>query len=213
LTARITSVLGLVTGRYAGRDLESWRKWWTEEQGYAYEPRAPRPRQDWTRSSDKPVYTENVHYSCFAAGTPVHTRGGLRPIESLQFGDQVLTADAQTGALGYQPVVAALHNKPALVLKIKLGEHEIKATPIHRFWKVGEGWVMARDLKPGDTLRAVGNTAVVNKVQSDRAEPVFNLTVMQSHSFFVGQRGMLVHDSSRIEPVVPFDAVPELAAR
>ena len=49
---------------------------------------------------------------------------------------------------------------------------EIKATPIHRFWKVGEGWVMARDLKPGDHVRALGEVAVVKTVQSDRVEPV-----------------------------------------
>ena len=45
-------------------------------------------------------------------------------------------------------------------------------------------------------------------------EPVFNLKVMKAQSFFVGRRGMLVHDNSLVEPVVqPFDAVPDLAAK
>jgi hypothetical protein len=213
--ARIISVLSIVNGHNLGKDVEAWRKWWTEEQGYAYERQPRRQRQDWTQLFPKQTYTDyvHVHYSCFAAGTPVHTQSGLRPIESVQLGDRVLAADTKTGALGYQPVLAALHNKPALVLKIGFEGKEIKATPIHRFWKVGEGWVMARDLKPGDHVRALGEVAVVKTVQSDRVEPVFNLTVMQSHSFFVGDRGLLVHDSSPVQSVVqPFDAVPDLAA-
>ena len=31
----------------------------------------------------------------------------------------------------------------------------IAATGIHRFWKAGNGWTMARDLKPGDRIRAL----------------------------------------------------------
>jgi hypothetical protein len=213
--ARIISVLSVVVGNNLGKRVEAWKKWWTEEQGYAYEPRPTQRRQDWTQLFPKPTYTDyvHVHYSCFAAGTPVHTQNGLRTIESVQIGDRVLTANEHTGALGYQPVLAALHNKPAFVIKIRIGEHEIRATPIHRFWKVGQGWVMARDLRPGDQVRALGEVAVVKTVQSDRVEPVFNLTVMKSHSFFVGENGLLVHDSSPVSSVgQPFDATPELAA-
>ena len=72
---------------------------------------------------------------------------------------------------------------------------------------------MARDLKPGDKLRGLGQVAVVKAVQHDRVEPVFNLRVMDGQNFLVGRQGMLVHDSSLVEPVLqPFDAVPELTA-
>jgi hypothetical protein len=168
-----------------------------------------------TLQDPKPTYSDNVHLtstSCFAAGTPVHTLTGPRSIELVEIGDQVLTQDPRSGALCYQPVVAAVHNKPAMVLKINLDGEEIKATSIHRFWKVGQGWVMARDLKPGDDLRALGGVARVKVVERDTIEPVFNLKVMQAQSFFVGQRGMLVHDNSLVQPVLePFDTVPELA--
>jgi len=213
LNARIIRALTTVTGHNSGKAQEAWRKWWIEEQGYSYEPPAPRSRQDWTLVESKPAYADNVHFSCFAAGTPVHTRTGLRPIESVRIGDQVLTQDPRTGALSFQPVVAAVHNKPDRVLKISLGQEVVSATDIHRFWRVGQGWVMARDLKPGDVLRALGGVASVKAVERDGVEPVFNLVVMQEQSFFVGQRGMLVHDNSLVEPVLqPFDAVPELAA-
>jgi len=69
---------------------------------------------------------------------------------------------------------------------------------------------MARDLKRGDTLRALGGVAEVAGVELDRFQPVFNLEVMEAESFFVGDRGMLVHDNSAVQRVsLPFDAVSE----
>ena len=106
-----------------------------------------------------------------------------------------------------------MHNQPDKLLKINLSHEAITATGIDRFWKVGQGWVMARDLKPGDLLRSLGGVSAVKSVADAGSEPVFNLKVMQAQSFFVGQRGMLVHDNSLVEPVLqPFDAVPDLAA-
>jgi hypothetical protein len=42
---------------------------------------------------------------CFVAGTLVHTDQGLRPIETIQAGDGVLSRDSQTGQQTYKPVV------------------------------------------------------------------------------------------------------------
>ena len=204
-------VLGAAIGKDLGIDREAARKWWTEELGYAYK-KQPRPqRQDWTFSEDRPTYTDSVHSSCFAAGTPVMTLSGPRPIESLKIGDQVLSQDTGTGRLSFEPVVAALHNQPAMVFHIKLGQDVIKATDIHRFWRAGTGWVMARDLKPGDRLRAIGGVAEVTAVAMGRVQPVFNLKVKDSQTYFVGGPTLLVHDSSLVEPVyTAFDAVPQL---
>ena len=59
----------------------------------------------------------------------------------------------------------------------------------------------------------MGGVSAVKTVEDVGSEPVFNLKVMQAQSFFVGERGMLVHDNSLVEPVLePFDAMPELAA-
>ena len=213
--ARIIRTLVMTTGQNLGGDREVWRRWWTEEKGYAYEsPLAP-PRQDLTRRYFKPTYEDNIHLtssSCFAAGTPVETLTGPRAIESVQIGDQVLSQDPGSGALSYQSVIAAVHNKPAALLKIELGHDVIQATGIHRFWQPGRGWVMARDLKPGDSLRALGGVVEVKSVTQGQVEPVYNLKLMQGQSFFVGQQGLLVHDNSAVEPVPqPFDLAPAFA--
>jgi hypothetical protein len=211
--ARVIRILTATIGQDLGRDPEAWKKWWAEERGYAYETPPQRPRHDLTLDDQKPTYYDNDHYSCFAAGTPVQTLAGPRPIESIAIGDQVLTQDLCTGALHYQPVVDAPHNKPDRVFKIELGPEAIKATGIHRFWKAGHGWVMARDLKPGDVVRALGGVARVESIEPAGVEPVYNLKVLQAESFFAGTSGILVHDNSEVQPVAkPFDATPELSA-
>ncbi len=210
--ARVIQTLRATTGQDLGKDREAWRKWWTEERGYAYEPPAPRPRHDLTTDESGPTYYDNVHLSCFAAGTPVRTLAGPRPIESVQVGDQVLTQDLRTGALSYRPVVEAPHNKPDRLYRIDLGRDAIKATGIHRFWKAGQGWVMARDLKAGDVVRGLGGVATVESVEPAGVEAVYNLRVLGAESYFAGESGLLVHDNSEVQPVTrPFDRAEDLA--
>ena len=137
---------------------------------------------------------------------------GPRPIEELQVGDRVLTSDVATGALEVRPVVAVRFNPPSATLQLTLGSESVVTTPIHRFWKSGAGWVMARDLQPGDAVRAIGGVVRVVATAPDTVQPVYNLEVAEGRSYFVGERGALVHDYSPALPVSgPFDAVPRTA--
>jgi hypothetical protein len=237
----VTQVLREATGQDFGEDPQSWTTWWVDQLGYRSRPQSPAPVPTYvqnvplaylpqgvvpqqvnqagtptvTTAVSSSVSPGGVSHSCFKAGTPIHTLTGPRPIESIQVGDQVLTQDVQTGALSYQPVLAVFHNRPDATLRIELdGDGEtIVATRIHRFWKAGQGWTLARDLKPGDTLRNLGGTARVRSVEPDQVQPVFNLQVAEGASFFVGSAGTLAHDNSLVEPVpAPFDAPPTLAA-
>ena len=123
-------------------------------------------------------------HSCFAAGTPVVTRSGTRPIEQLKTGDQVLTQDTNTGSLGFEPVLTVLHNPPSTVLRLTLEDGESNvSTDIHRFWQAGRGWRMTRELKPGDRLRMTGGTAEVVAVTREPTRKVFNLEAGQELRF------------------------------
>jgi RNA polymerase sigma factor (sigma-70 family) len=204
---------------------DDWQKWWDNAQGYAYAPRNERPkptvvenvalaykpqRVDGFIFDDQAGYIPEprVRTSCFGAGTLVRTKLGSRAIESLEVGDQVLAQDPVTGALSFQPVIAVIHNRPSPTLRISLGAESIVATGIHRFWKAGEGWMMARELKPGDVLRTYEGLVRVERIEPVATQPVFNLEVARAASFFVGKAGALVHDNSLVEPVEqPFDAV------
>jgi Pretoxin HINT domain len=211
MNLKVSNVLRELTGQVIdepdpARVRDAWRSWWADEQGYSYTPGAPRRKRTVTS-------VVVITHSCFAAGTPVRTLLGMRPIESIQLGDQVLAQDVTTGALGFEPVVAIYHNPPKPTLRIDLGDEVIVATPIHRFWKAGQGWAMARNLRPGDTIRRLGGTARVVSVSEEKVQPVFNLDVARCRSFFVGASGALVHDNSLVDPVLhPFDAPKAPAA-
>lgn len=204
---RISAVLQRVTGQALGSDANVWRKWWADQQGYVYEPMGIQEKH--LVAGEFKVELPFVHTACFAAGTLVTTLTGPRPIETLQIGDRVLAQDTRTGALSYQPVLVAHHNPPSPTLRLALGDGEtIVATGIHRFWKIGRGWVMARDLKPGDLLRIVGGTVKVEGISAGPVQPVYNLDVERDRDFFVGKAGILVHDFSLVDAVPePFDSL------
>lgn len=207
---RVLPVVVPVSGRDFGEDADAWKTWWNDQIGYAYKSTTP---------EEKPTYYDFVavpttppHTACFAAATPVRTLEGLRPIESLRVGDRVLSQNANTGAISFQPVLAIHHNPPAATLKLKFGSETIVATGIHRFWKPGEGWTMARDLKPGDAVRVLGGSRALDAVEPGEVQPVYNLDVAENRDFFVGEQGFLVYDFSIVVPPnAPFDA-PAVAA-
>jgi hypothetical protein len=207
-------VLAEITGEDLGPEPESWRQWLMDRKGYAYQPPASTAKPVVTRVSQHVNYSSaGFHSNCFAKGTPVRTLLGLRPIETLRVGDRVLSEDPGSGTLSFQPIVFVYHNPPSPTLKITLDSEVIVSTPIHRFWRSGKGWALARELKPGDPVRVLGGLAKVKSVESDDVQPVFNLELAQGHSFFVGQQGALVHDNSRMQPTSgPFDAAPPLSA-
>jgi hypothetical protein len=225
MNQRVRQVLSDSIGIDQGAERTAWDKWLVDLSGYAFaaasafEPptvveQVPLSYQPQAAPVivDQPVAIATMRHSCFGAGTLVRTLDGSSQIEKLRAGDLVLTEDPKTGELKYQPVVTAYHNPPNATLRIELGNETIVATGIHRFWKAGRGWIMARELNPGDTLRTLGGLAVVKSVEKEQVQPVFNLQVADGESFFVGQAGILAHDNSVVNPTPsPFDAVPELA--
>jgi hypothetical protein len=210
---RVLPLVKSVTGQDFGSDSDAWRKWWNDQLGYAYQSPSSYEKPTYTQLVVYPMPTTPPHSACFAAATPVQTIDGPRPIEELQVGDCVLSQNTATGALSYQPVVQIHHNPPSPTLKLRLSGETIVATGIHRFWKAGKGWTMARDLRPGDVVRQIGGTSKLESVEPGKVERVFNLDVAQNRDFFVGKQGHLVYDFSIVHPVsAPFDRVPDLAS-
>ena len=188
-------------------DEEAWNVWWYDTLGYSYQsPPKVTVFQDASPSQYPPPYVS----TCFVAGTAVHTLDGPRPIESLRVGDQVLSQDAATGALSFQPVVFLHHNPPGKTLRVSLSDGEsVVCSVYHRFWRANLGWAMARELKPGDVLRTLGGLARVDKVEPDVTENLYNLDVAGGRTFFAGTSHLLVHDNTLPDHrLKPFDALP-----
>jgi hypothetical protein len=222
---RVLPILKEVAGRDYGHDTKQWERWWVDQIGFQIVGQKV--------SQEIPTVVVNVpiayrapplnvgaampiaysRASCFGGGTLVRTRDGAHPIESLQVGDQVLSLNVKTGALGYQPVLLVHHNPPSSTFLVKINGDTIVSSPFHRFWVAGKGWVMARDMKGGETLRLLDGPAKVTSVETGETQPVFNLDVAEDHDFFAGSAGALVHDNTLPDTrLAPFDATPELEA-
>jgi phage portal protein BeeE len=90
---------------------------------------------------------------CFAPGTLVWTENGVRPIESVQHGDVVLTHRGR-----WRPVVKTMsrhYDGPIRRLRFIGAPGVVEVTPEHPFL-VGEQWMAAEDLRPTDG-RVVGD--------------------------------------------------------
>jgi hypothetical protein len=192
-------------------DEDEWRTWWNDRLGYRYQ-RPPPVKLAINASPQQAPAVLWQRLSCFAAGTPVRALDGLRPIDSLKVGDQVLSQDVTTGALSFRPVLAVYHNSPGETLELSFDNTEgLIASTYHRFWRAGGGWALARDLKPGDTVRFLDGLARVRDIKAGPNVAVYNLDVAEARTFFVGRHGALVHDNSLPDArLQPFDAVSAL---
>jgi hypothetical protein len=195
-------------------DEEGWKGWWNDKLGYSYQ--SP-PQVTIVQDVSPPQLPAPRLTTCFAAGTAVQTLDGPRPIESIQVGDQALSQDAATGALSFQPVVFLHHNPPGKTLRVSFsGGDSVVCSVYHRFWRANVGWAMARELKPGDVLRTLGGLVRVAGVEPDATQPLYNLDVARTRTFFAAAGRLLVHDNTLPDHrLKPFDALPvvDLAAR
>jgi tetratricopeptide (TPR) repeat protein len=219
-----TGVLRQVSDEDFGDDSELWTKWLVDQFGFRLLAQRVESGPETVTELIPPSYwpepvpvvntlsvVSYTRVSCFGAGTPVHTREGLRPIEELRVGDVVLSFDPTSGSLGYQPVLAVHHNPPSDTFDLKASGETIVTSTYHRFWSPGLGWKIARDLKPGDRLRTLGGVIETAASERGKSQPVYNLDVAGGHTFFVGKIGLLVHDNTLPElRAKPFDSVDKL---
>ncbi|GAA2828380.1 DNA topoisomerase (ATP-hydrolyzing) [Crossiella cryophila] len=108
------------------------------EQGY-------RPTHAYVKSS-------RVVGDCFVRGALVSTPGGLRPIEDIEVGEQVLDGHGQA-----VPVTAVYENPRSELVRVRWSNgHTMLVTPGQRFRTVGAdyaiGWTEARDLAGQQTI-------------------------------------------------------------
>ena len=188
---------------------------------------------------------------CFAAGTLVHTKDGLKPIEQIKLGDWVLSKpEGGSGEQAYKRVTRTVSFEDKeiwLVRFYKSGDdiEQIGVTANHPFWLANGGWTRAdqlgmgsvielADLSLGDILcstplyktekegvalayRAWGledvdgamsevdlidAEIVVSEENYFSAEnqrftgKVFNLEVEDFHTYYVGAKGVWVHNTN-----------------
>ena len=135
--------------------------------------------------------------ACFLPGTLVSTPDGPRPIEDLEVGDLVLAQSESNFAQGPRRVTRVFQGVTERVFTLSFAQlprpppaqpTELRCTGEHPFWVLGEGWVPAAELSPGDLLQgADGNPRQVVGITSQAMRaPHHNLEVEGWHTYFVG---------------------------
>jgi len=144
----------------------------------------------------------------------VETADGQRPIETIAPGDLVVGRDEYTGEQGLYSVghTTVRPEQPILALEfVSDGSHEVlEVTGEHPIWARDSGWVAARDLLPGDEVftSAGGWLRVSSGTWLTRSQTVYNLDVEEADSYFVGERGVWVHNNPICPPASRGGATP-----
>lgn len=200
LNERIVAALTGVSDQSLGNEPRPWWNWW---QDYT----------DYYRTGDRPIYltqdnssdyvvppVESYAVECFVRGTPVWTRTGLRPIESLDPGDLVLAQNVNTGELTYKPVLRSTVRPAGPILKLSIGDERLFSTRGHPFWVAGVGWRMAKELEDGAILHGATDAVRIGAIDPASDAETFNLVVADFNTYFVGESGILVHDNTPRQP-------------
>jgi hypothetical protein len=134
----------------------------------------------------------------FSADTLVHTADGIRPIGELQAGEMILAYHEGLQQTGNYTVTATFSHVDPVIVELTLGDETIETTPEHPFYVLLRGWVEAENLRPGMRVyQADGEYGVVKHVELEqRVQRMYNLTVAQAHTFFVGEEAWLVHNTN-----------------
>lgn len=147
---------------------------------------------------------KGMTYTCFPAGTKVHTQWGLANIERLDAGVPVLTYNELTGQQEYKKVLKVSRRMAQRMCVIELSNGEMmEVTPEHRFFCGGE-WVAVEDLQKNNTLQARNGDLLVieNKIIVTKFVEVFNLEVEDNENYYVTEDGILVHNGYKKKATV-----------
>jgi RHS repeat-associated protein len=131
----------------------------------------------------------------FSAETLVATENGLKPIDEVTEGELVYAYNEATGEVGLYPVTDEIAHLDSRIVTLTIDGERIYTTPEHPFYANGQ-WIDAGKLRIGDLVRRLdGRMGDVEAViVEERQQVMYNLTVAEAHTFFVGEQQWLVHN-------------------
>ena len=133
---------------------------------------------------------------CFVAGTLVMTKQGLKAIEDIQVGDQVLSYNDNLEIFEYKDVVEVYNNEATELCHVHTEIEEIVCTPNHSVL-TSEGWKNAGELTAKDFIKTSTGFAQVKSIEIEELKEkinVYNLNVLGYHTYIVGNDLFVVHN-------------------
>jgi RHS repeat-associated protein len=147
---------------------------------------------------DPSVYTYVGIVGCFAKGTPVHTRTGLKEIQDVVLGDEVLSWNQETRAFEFRRVVRLISTQRQDLIEIRGEAWRLLCSPEHPFLTPGLEWRMAEELKEGDSIKAKeGELASIRSATKQLlSHPVrlYNFHVEGTRTYCVTRLGLVAHN-------------------
>ena len=137
----------------------------------------------------------------FDADTLISTEWGLKRIAEIKMGELVWAYHEETGVATLQKVIHLIQTegeKSLVDVQLESGE-VIKATAEHPFYEVtSQTWKEAEDLTDQSVLMSLQQDQVRIIDIEAYAQPtkVYNLTVANDHTYFVGRGQVLVHNAN-----------------
>jgi hypothetical protein len=139
----------------------------------------------------------------FANDTLVATADGPKPITAVEEGELIYAYNEATGKVGLYPVTAELAHLDRQIVTLVISGERIVTTPEHPFYTTANGWTPAGTLQVGDEIRRAdsGVGTVQTIAVAERPQVMYNLTVADAHTFFVGTNQWLVHNQCNNSPL------------
>ena len=149
---------------------------------------------------NKAANSAGVKPSCFVAGTLVMAVAGMVAIEKIKSGDKVISTDPETMETSPKTVLETYIREVTTLVHLTVNGEEIVTTVDHPFYVKNQGFIKAGELIVGDELLDVnGNVLLVENFDVELTEEpvkVYNFQVEDFHTYYVGENGVWVHNSS-----------------
>ncbi|MFD6177173.1 MULTISPECIES: polymorphic toxin-type HINT domain-containing protein, partial [unclassified Isoptericola] len=133
--------------------------------------------------------------------------GDVTAIEDIRAGDKVYAHNLATGADELQLVMETFVRTTTTLYHLTIAGHVVTTTDEHPFMVRNMGWILARDLQPGDILVTPDGTVTLDRIDiehrpEDDAVTVYNFHVETHHNYYVlaGDLPVLVHNAAHRLP-------------
>ena len=139
-------------------------------------------------------------FACFVAGTSIAmAKNTYKDIEQICVGDYVLSYNEKDGTVSYQRVVGTFSNQVYQTVQLTINGERIETTINHPFYSpIYKCWIQAGVLVAGDcVMDSNGNVQTIQSTKTvNHSDPVtvYNFTVENTHTYFVGNASILVHN-------------------
>lgn len=132
----------------------------------------------------------------FAAGTPVVLSHGTVPIEAVHPGQAVRSRSERGFVDAPQPVTNVFQRVAPRVRSLSTEGGAFLVTDEHPFWVQGKGWTPAQDIAVDEAIASVhGDALVLSNERIERPTKVYNFSVANTPSYFVGGNGLWAHNA------------------